>query len=46
MNKAQAKQLVQASHKFVLIMVRGHHESLLEAQADPMSAIVDGSKDR
>ena len=45
-NKAQAKRLVQASQKFVLIMVRGHHESLLETKADPGLAIVDGAMDR
>lgn len=44
-NKAQAKCLVQASHKFVLIMIQGHHESLLETKTDSGSAIVDGAMD-
>jgi len=45
-NKAQAKRLVQVSQKFVLIMVRGHHESFYETKVDSGSAIMDGAMDR
>ena len=45
-NKLQAKRLVQASQKFVLIMVRGQHKYLLETKVDSGSAIVDAAMDR
>ena len=37
---------MKASQKFVLIMVQGYHESLLETKADSRLAIVDGAMDR
>eukprot|EP01018_Ginkgo_biloba_P033679 Gb_04560 [translate_table: standard] len=45
-NKAQAQRLVQASQKYILIMIRGHHESLLGTQADTILAVHDEAKGR
>ena len=45
-NKAQAQRLVQASQKYVLIMIRGHHESLMGTQEDTVSAVHDEAKGR
>lgn len=45
-NKAQAQRLVKASQKYILIIIRGHHESLLGTQADTVSAIHDEAKGR
>ena len=45
-NKAQAQRLVQASQKYVLIMIRGHHESLVGTQANTVLTVHDEAKGR
>eukprot|EP01018_Ginkgo_biloba_P015883 Gb_35176 [translate_table: standard] len=45
-NKAQAQRLVQASQKYVLIMIRGFHESLVGTQSDTVLDVHDEAKGR
>eukprot|EP01018_Ginkgo_biloba_P007047 Gb_40662 [translate_table: standard] len=45
-NKAQAQQLVQASQKYVLIMIKGNYESLLGTQVDTVLAVHYEAKGR